>query len=187
MSPSCRIMYHRQGRLDFSCDCTQYALRDSFYHAARFSFVCGKNVLAYTTVIWYSTDMKIAIGSSMKYRSLVGEVVAKLSELGVEPLFPNLDYSHEDADKADSPEEKKRLALEHYAAIYEADIVYLLTPAGYMGTSCKLELGYAIACNKPIYFSEPTNDVALDCYAQEFIHTSLLNKFTKLVPPGSNI
>ena len=124
--------------------------------------------------------MKIVIGSSMKYRGLVKEVVSELLELGLEPVFPNLDYSHENSDKADSAEEKKRLAIEHYKAIEDADVVYLLTPGGYMGTSCKLELGYAIAKGKPIYFSEPTNDLALDCYVKGFIHPSSLENFLQL-------
>ncbi|MBP9686289.1 MAG: hypothetical protein KBD66_00635 [Candidatus Doudnabacteria bacterium] len=116
----------------------------------------------------------------MKYRGLVKEVVRELSELGLEPVFPNLDYSRENSDKADSAEEKKRLAMEHYKAIDGADVVYLLTPDGYMGTSCKLELGYAIAKRKFIYFSETTNDIALDCYVRGFIHTSSLEDFLKL-------
>lgn len=116
----------------------------------------------------------------MKYRSLACETIAKLSELGLTPLFPNLDYSHENADKADTPEEKKRLAMEHYNAIDEADAVYFITPDGYMGTSCKLELGYAVARQKPIYFSEPTKDYALDCYVKGFIGTESLNDFLKI-------
>ena len=100
--------------------------------------------------------------------------------IGIVPLFPNLNYSTEDKDEASTIEEKKRLALEHYAAIDEADTVYLLTPGGYMGTSLKLELGYAIAKNKPIYFSEPTNDIGLDCYVQEFIPTNNLKRFLEL-------
>ncbi len=125
--------------------------------------------------------MKIVIGCTMKYRSLVCETVAKLSELGLTPLFPNLDYSHENTNKADTTEEKKRLAMEHYKAIDEADVVYFITPEGYMGTSCKLELGYAVARQKPIYFSEPTKDPALDCYVKGFIGTDSLTDFLKVV------
>ena len=121
--------------------------------------------------------MKIAIGCSMKYRDLVRETMAKLAELGLNPLFPNLEYSHENTDKADTSEEKKRLAMEHYEAISEADVVYLITPDGHMGTSCKLELGYAVANKKPIYFSESTGDAALDCYVSGFIKTSSLKDF----------
>jgi nucleoside 2-deoxyribosyltransferase len=113
----------------------------------------------------------------MKYRSLVKETVSKLEGLGLEPLFPNLDYSDVNVDEANSISEKKRLALEHYDAIDQADIVYFITPDGYMGTSCKLELGYAIAKKKPVYFSEPTNDIGLDCYVVKFIHTDSLQDF----------
>ncbi len=121
--------------------------------------------------------MKISIGSSMKYRDLVRETINNLNNIGITPLFPNLDYSTENKDHADTIGEKKRLAIEHYSAIDEADAVYLLTPGGYMGTSCKLELGYAIAKNKLIYFSEPTNDLALDCYVKEFVPTNELKRF----------
>ena len=116
----------------------------------------------------------------MKYRSLVKETVAKLNNLGLSPLFPNIDYRDENSDKANTLQEKKRLAMEHYKAIDEADIVYLITPEGYMGTSCKLELGYAVAKNKPIYFSEPTNDIGLDCYVTKFIKTDSLTDFLAL-------
>lgn len=124
--------------------------------------------------------MKIAISCSMKYRDLVRGTMTNFEKLGITPLFPNLDYSTENKDRENTPEEKRRLALEHYTAINESDAIYLLTPEGYMGTSCKLELGYAIAKNKPIYFSELTNDIGLDCYAKEFISTDSLEKFLKI-------
>lgn len=116
----------------------------------------------------------------MKYRNLAKEVVAGLSGLGLKPLFPNLDCSNENLDQGDSPESKKRFWEEHCAAINEADVVYLITPGGYMGNSCKLELGYAVALKKPIYFSEPTNDPALDCLVSGFIKTSSLKDFTAI-------
>lgn len=122
----------------------------------------------------------------MKYRDVALDTVARLRNLGMTPLFPNLDQGLENKDYAESAEEKKRLALEHYAAIDEADAVYLLTPDGYMGTSLKLELGYAIAKNKPIYFSEPTKDLGLDCYVEKFIPLSDLGSFkdeAKTKPP----
>jgi nucleoside 2-deoxyribosyltransferase len=124
--------------------------------------------------------MKIAIGCSMKYRDLVRETMKNFETMGITPLFPNLDYSTENKDDANIIEEKKRLALEHYAVIDEADKVYLMTPEGYMGTSLKIELGYAVAKGKPIYFSEPTNDIGLDCYVKEFIPTDNLKRFLEI-------
>lgn len=115
--------------------------------------------------------MKITISCSMQYRNLIKEVMAQLTELGFYPLFPNLDYNSENEI------DKKKLAIEHYQAIDEAEIVYFITPDGYIGTSCKLELGYAIAKNKLIYFSEQTNDPVLDCYAVGFISTDSLRDF----------
>jgi nucleoside 2-deoxyribosyltransferase len=124
--------------------------------------------------------MKIVIGCSMKYRDLVRDTISKLEAIGLQPIFPNLDYSTDNKDDANTIEEKKRLAQEHYAAIDEADVVYLITPQGYMGTSCKLELGYAIAKGKSVYFSEPTNDIGLDCYVTKFIPTDSLELFLKI-------
>lgn len=122
----------------------------------------------------------------MKYRDIARETVARLHDLGMTPIFPNLDHGSENKDYAETAEEKKQFALEHYAGIDEADAVYLLTPNGYMGTSMKLELGYAIAKNKPIYFSEPTNDIGLDCYVEKFIPLDGLGLFkdeAKTKPP----
>lgn len=116
----------------------------------------------------------IAIGCSLKYEDLIREVMTGLSQLGLNPGFPNLDTTKEGLD---TPEEKKRLALEHYQVINDADSVYFLTPEGYMGTSCKIELGYAIALGKPVYFSEPTGDPALDCYVVKFVKTDSLGEF----------
>lgn len=116
----------------------------------------------------------------MKYRETIKEVISKLEKLHLEPIFPNLDYNENNKDDINISEEKKRLAIEHYKAIDITDIMYFITPGGYMGTSCKLELGYAIAKNKPIYFSQPTNDIGLDCYVKDFIDIKDINNFLNL-------
>ena len=121
--------------------------------------------------------MMRAVGCSMKYRSLAVEVVSKLKQLGFVTLFPNLEHTNRESDVADTLEKKKQFAVEHYSAIDESDVVYLIVPNGVMGTSLKLELGYAIAKNKPVYFSEPTNDLALDCYVERFIPVDSLEHF----------
>ncbi len=120
---------------------------------------------------------KIVIGSSMKFRSLVKTTMKNLEELGFTSLFPNIDYSSEDRDVALTIEEKNKLAWDHYRAVEEADAVYFILPNGYMGTSCKIELGYALALKKPIYFSEPTNDMGLDGYPKKIISLENLIEF----------
>ena len=120
---------------------------------------------------------KIVIGSSMKFRSLVKATMINLEELGFTPLFPNIDYSSEDKDIALTIQEKNKLAWAHYRAIEKADAAYFILPKGYIGTSCKIELGYALALKKPIYFSEPTNDMGLDGYPKKFISLDNLIEF----------
>ena len=120
---------------------------------------------------------KIVIGSSMKFRGLVKVTMKELENLGFTPLFPNIDYISEDRDAALTLKEKNKLAWDHYKAIEEADAVYFILPKGYMGTSCKIELGYALALKKPIYFSESTNNIDLDGYSKKFISLGNLTEF----------
>lgn len=124
--------------------------------------------------------MRIAMGCSMKYRGYAKAVFNDLSKLGLTPLFPNLFHTEGNKNMAASAADKRKFALEHYRAIDEADLCYWLTPGGHLGTSCKLELGYALAKQKPIYFSEPTNDLALDCYVFEFVPVEKVDRFTQL-------
>lgn len=123
--------------------------------------------------------MVIAISCSMKYRDVAKSVIENFDNIGVTALFPNLDYELGNNDHANTCQEKKRLATEHYLAISKSDAVYFITPGGYMGTSCKVELGYAVAKNKPIYFSEPTNDIGLDCYVKEFVPVDSVHRIIK--------
>jgi nucleoside 2-deoxyribosyltransferase len=122
---------------------------------------------------------KIVIGSSIKFHSLIKATMKELESLGYQPLFPNLDYSSKDKDICLTIEEKSKLASDHYKAIRDANAIYFILPKGYMGTSCKIELGYALALKKPIYFSEPTNDVGLDGYPEKFISLNNLIEFNK--------
>lgn len=120
---------------------------------------------------------KIIISSSMKFRSLIKSTMVELENLGYLPLFPNLDYNYKNSGVVLTIEEKNKLAWDHYKAIEEADLIYFILPKGYMGTSCKIELGYALALKKLIYFSEPTNDVGLDGYPKKFISLNSLINF----------
>ena len=120
---------------------------------------------------------KIVIGSSMKFRGLVKTAMKNLKELGFTPLFPNIDYGSEDREVALTIEEKNKLAWDHFRAVEEADAVYFILPNGYIGTSCKIELGYALALKKPIYFSEPSNDLGLDGFPKKIISLDNIIEF----------
>lgn len=117
----------------------------------------------------------------MKYRDIVRDVVSRMNDLGINGVFPNLNYSDENRDEAaDNIDEKRRLQFEHFAEIDDADIAYWITKDGHLGTSCKIELGYAIAKGKPVYFSEPTNDIGVDCFLTGIIPLDDLEKFEEI-------
>ncbi|HBY21241.1 MAG: hypothetical protein A2Y24_00595 [Clostridiales bacterium GWE2_32_10] len=124
---------------------------------------------------------KITISGSMKSRDKIKDTKEKLERLGFEALFPNLDYSEENGGVAESQDEKSKLAWDHFKAVEESNAVYFLLPQGYMGTSCKLELGYALALRKDIFFSEKTNDIGLDSYPKAFIDIDNLEYLRDLI------
>lgn len=121
-------------------------------------------------------NMKITLSGSMRHKEIIEQTLIALEKLGAEGLFPNLHYSDETGDRAKNTDEKIFLARAHFDAIDKADIVYFLTPSGYMGTSCKIELGYALRARKSIYFSDRTNDIGLDGFAIDFIPTDQLHR-----------
>jgi len=121
--------------------------------------------------------MEIVVGGSMKFRDKIMDVIDELNSMGIVANCPNTSRNDPLDDKTSTKEEKLRLALDHYKAIEKADGVYFVNPGGYMGTSCKIELGYALACKKLIYFSDRTNDIGLDCYVTKFIPLDKLSDF----------
>ena len=126
----------------------------------------------------YSKDKKrITIEASMKFRDKIRTTISNLEDLGFVGIFPNLDNSDENRDIALTMGEKHQLAIDHYEAIRNSDAVYFILPKGYMGTSCKLELGYSFALEKPIYFSEKTGDIGLDSYPKRIISLDNLKEF----------
>ncbi|OGL66521.1 hypothetical protein A2856_02410 [Candidatus Uhrbacteria bacterium RIFCSPHIGHO2_01_FULL_63_20] len=112
----------------------------------------------------------------MKFRSQAIELIRRMRKTGIDPLFPDLEQTVENRDVAATTDEKIRFAWNHYRAIEQAEAVYFLVPSGYMGTSCKLEVGYAIAMRKPIFFSEKTGDMGLDGYAKAFVHPDEIDR-----------
>ncbi len=128
-----------------------------------------------------SMRKRLVISASMRYRDLVREVIRDLDALDIDGVFPNLEISMENRDVAETIAEKLRLAQEHFEAMCLGNGIYLLAPEGYIGTSGKIELGYALAIKKPIYLSEPTNQPDIDCFAREVISLDNLKRFREVL------
>ena len=79
-------------------------------------------------------------------------------------INPGEEFVVLEGEEADSP---KMIGDRYLKAISEADILYLVTPKGYLGNSAKMELGFALALHKHIYCSEVVDDATLKLYCGE--------------------
>ena len=121
---------------------------------------------------------KILLCGSIKYRDYIEQAFKELKNKDFLPLFPDGKTITKHLSEA---EHKAAMAHEHYTAMRKADAVYFVLPKGYMGTSGKIELGYAAALGKPIFFSEKTDDFALDHYPLAFIALGDLEQISTML------
>ena len=69
-----------------------------------------------------------------------------------------------EGEEKDNP---KIIGDRYLNAISKANVLYLVTPNGYLGNSAKMELGFALAFHRHIYCSEVVNDATLKLYCGE--------------------
>ncbi len=72
------------------------------------------------------------------------------------------------------------LTLDHFRKIRMADVVFVFNKDGYVGSSTMLEIGYAAACDKPIYAVTNDNDDARRSILFEDITPTPAELLTKL-------
>ena len=120
----------------------------------------------------------ICLSSSLKYKDLIRETIHKFKRLGIKALFPNLD-SGLDKDKLNM-KVMKRLCQDHFRAIDNSEVLYVINPGGYIGTLVNVEIGYALGKGKPVYFSEKTNSLDLDSLPKDIIPIISIERFVKL-------
>jgi hypothetical protein len=69
------------------------------------------------------------------------------------------------------------LTHDHFYKFKKADIVFVYNKGGYIGNSTTLEIGYAVACGKPIYALEED----LDEGCRNVLFTDFVKTPTKLI------
>jgi len=114
----------------------------------------------------------------MRFKSLLAETIARAEAVGLEALFPNLDYA---VAKEDLTEEMmQKLCRDEFEAIDRSNALYVLNPGGYIGTLVKVEIGYALGRRKPVYFSETANSLDLDALCSGVIPVEDIARFTEM-------
>jgi nucleoside 2-deoxyribosyltransferase len=88
---------------------------------------------------------KVCVCGSFKFYKEMLDLEDKLRKEGIECFGPR----------------KEKSILKCFDKIDKADIVYVVDSNGYVGNSVSADMGYAYAKNKPIYASNPIDDLAL--------------------------
>ncbi len=96
----------------------------------------------------------VVICGSRRFKPEIREFAEKLKEKGITVYEPYLHSGQQEWENL-SEEYKRFIALGlthyHFYKIKMADIVFVFNKDGYLGNSTTLEIGYAVATNKPIY------------------------------------
>lgn len=61
----------------------------------------------------------------------------------------------------------------------KADFIYVINPAGYVGSSVLFEIGYALAKGKEVYTLEPIQDYAIMGLIKRTVSTDILVTIAK--------
>jgi len=121
---------------------------------------------------------RITISSSLKFKELIRQTISDLKQLDIVGVFPNLDSNIAKEDV--NVEYMKKLELEHFEAIDASDGLYVICPNGYVGTLVSVEIGYAQAKGKAIFFSEIPEDLGLQAIATDYISLEEIIKIKSL-------
>lgn len=96
----------------------------------------------------------VVLCGSKRFKPEMREFAHKLREMGVLVYEPYLHTPQGDWE-ALSADYKKYVALglthDHFNKIRLADVVFIFNQGGYAGVSTTLEIGYSVACGKPVY------------------------------------
>ncbi|MEK7183694.1 MAG: nucleoside 2-deoxyribosyltransferase [Patescibacteria group bacterium] len=117
----------------------------------------------------------VVICGSRRFKPEIREFAKLLKELGVVVYEPYL-HSGQDEWEQLSEDYKKFIALglthDHFYKIKMADVVYVYNKDGYSGNSTTLEIGCAVAMDKPIYALSPdTQELCRNVLFREIITT----------------
>lgn len=104
----------------------------------------------------------VVICGSSRFAPEMREFAKKLKDLGALVYEPNLYRASGGVWSEIKEFDKKFVALglahDHFYKMRMADAVYVFNKDGYAGVSTNIEIGYAVALNKPIYVYGENDD-----------------------------
>ncbi|MDO8537307.1 MAG: nucleoside 2-deoxyribosyltransferase [archaeon] len=123
----------------------------------------------------------VVLCGSRRFKPEMREFAQKLREEGVIVFEPYLHDSPPDEWNSLSEEHRNFILLglthDHFYKVKMADVVFVFNKNGYSGNSVTLEIGYAVACGKPIYALSKDDELARHVLFRKII--SEPNEFLK--------
>ncbi|OHA21193.1 MAG: hypothetical protein A2849_01585 [Candidatus Taylorbacteria bacterium RIFCSPHIGHO2_01_FULL_51_15] len=117
----------------------------------------------------------VVICGSRRFKGEVKKFAAELRKLGVDVYAP---YHHSGQDEwaSFSPEYQTFIALglthDHFHKIRLADTVFIYNKGGYAGPSTTLEIGFAVALDKPIYALQKDSELCRHSLFREIVSSA---------------
>ncbi len=115
--------------------------------------------------------MIVCLSGSFKFIDKMLEIENLLTENGIQCLSPvphnyrkgptpsEFTEDWNSLSEEQKMEESQRIQKEYFhQKVDPADIVYVVNPGGYIGTSVTLEIGYTYAMKKPLFAMEPIKE-----------------------------
>jgi len=107
-------------------------------------------------------------GSFNKYLDQIRQKIQEFEKAGIRILSPRYTRPISCRDHFIILESDKGtpvdIELNHLAAISQSDFLYVVNPAGYIGKSVSLEIGYALSRDIPVYSLETPKDYLLSLF-----------------------
>jgi len=116
----------------------------------------------------------VVMCGSRKFKPQQRRFARELRKLGVTVFEPYL-HSGEDEWRHLSNDYKKFVALglthDHFYKISMADVVFVYNQDGYLGVSTTLEIGFAVAKEKPIYALFSDDEMCRNVLFRDVVNT----------------
>jgi hypothetical protein len=117
--------------------------------------------------------MKITICSSLKNKELFDSIAKELQSRGHFVYFPSPFPYSELEGLSDKPIHYSCLGvtLEYFNRIKKSDLILIVNPNGYCGYSVSMELGVAVATDKPVFALFNDQEKARQVLFDKVLHT----------------
>lgn len=109
--------------------------------------------------------MTVFVATSKRFYSEAAALCDEIRAAGHTVYHPFFDRDPESIEA--DPEMKQAVTRDHFPQIDACDVLDVLAPGGYVGTSVVIEMAYAFAMGKRVVTSEPAGEYAARALVSE--------------------